>query len=169
MPSVRAVLALVVGTLLAGQGVATAFASGETTQLAAAVGTSYGGDKSEGDDGEPASDSGESESDDPNPTGDDGDPGAGANPDPPATSAQSPTVQALTRSVATSRAKSVLSRRFGRVYTHGNHRRVSCRRQGASSYVCALSWRYRQQRYNGHAIVSRSGLVKTHVVSRRAS
>jgi hypothetical protein len=76
-------------------------------------------------------------------------------------------VQNLTRSVAKSRVNSVLSRRFGRVYTRGNHKRVSCRPQGTSSYVCSLSWRYRRQRYTGRAIVTRAGPVKTHVVSRR--
>jgi hypothetical protein len=105
------------------------------------------------------------------PTSDDGDPGpvnnAGNNADPPAPSSPVPTVQNLTRSVATSRAKSVLSRRFGRVFTRGNHKRVSCRRRDANSYFCSLSWRYHRKRYDGHAIVSRSGVVKTHVVSRR--
>jgi hypothetical protein len=116
-----------------------------------------------GDGGNPAGENGESAGDDDNATGDDD------TSDPSPTGAQSPPVQALTRSVATTRVKNVLSRRFGQVYTRGGRKRVSCRPLGAGSYVCSLSWRYHRQRYNGRAIVSRSGPVKTHVVSRRAS
>jgi hypothetical protein len=121
--------------------------------------------------GKPKTHGGKPKGDGGAPTSDDGDPGAvnnaGKNADPPAPSSPVPTVQSLTRSVATSRAKSVLSRRFGRVFTHGNHKRVSCRRRDANSYFCSLSWRYHRKRYDGHAIVSRSGVVKTHIVSRR--
>jgi hypothetical protein len=170
--------------LLAGQGVAAAATLSMvrrvlTPDTSASNRTALvpGGDKPTGDDGNPAGDDGNHAGDEGNPTsgsghptGDDGESTRdGANADPPPTGAQSPPVQTLTRSVATSRTKSVLSRRFGQVYTHGSHKRVSCRPQGTSSYVCSLSWRYRQQRYNGRAIVIRSGPVKTHVVSRRAS
>jgi hypothetical protein len=153
--------------LLAGQGVVTAATPGTSGSKRTALVS--GGDNPTGDDDNPTGDDGNPAGDAGNPAGDDGestgdDDNSGLRP----TRAQSPTVQALTPSVATSRTKSVLSRRFGQVYTHGSHKRVSCRPQGTSSYVCSLSWRYRQQRYNGRAIVTRSGPVKTHVVSRRA-
>jgi hypothetical protein len=131
---------------------------------------STGGGKPTG--GDPSTGGGKPTGGDPStgggkPTGASGDPPGGNNPGLPPASAQLPTVPKLTRSVATSRVKSVLSRRFGRAYTAGNHKRVSCRPQGASTYVCSLSWRYHRQRYNGRAILSPSGPVKTHVVSRR--
>jgi hypothetical protein len=220
----RAVLPIVIGVLVAGQGVARAAtpttvhrawtqdtgggknAASVLIQFAAEVRNPYGGGKPNAGDGGPVGDGGEAPGDGGNsadgggtptgdggnsadgggtPTGDggnsaggrgkpkgdggksegdDGDSVAGNNADPPTSM---PTVQNLTRSVATSRAKSVLSRRFGRVFTHGNHKRVACGRQDASSYVCALSWRYHLKRYDGQAIVRRSGVVKTHVVSRR--
>jgi hypothetical protein len=243
VPSVRVVLPLVAGMLLAGQGIAgastpvtvggvwthdtrpsnnTAFVSGEAIRFAAEGGPSDGGGDSPGDGGNSAGDGGNPAGDGVNSPGDggnsagdggnpadgaakpkhastksngnakpkgggaksksnakpkgdggestdaSGDPVASNNADPPPVSARVPTVQSLTPTVAASRTKSVLSRRFGRAYTRGNHKRVSCRPQGSGSYVCSLSWRYHRQRYNGRAIVSPGGPVRTHVVSRQA-
>jgi hypothetical protein len=84
------------------------------------------------------------------------------------TSAQLPTVQNLTRSVATSRAGSALASGFGRVYTRGNHKRLTCSRQSDSAYACAATWRYRTYRYRGKITVNRSGLVRIKVFRRRA-
>jgi hypothetical protein len=176
MRSLRLVLPLVAGMLFAGQGVTaaatpiakTAFVPGEANQGDGehpGNGESSGDDESKGDDGGPGAGAitglpptgvpGAAAIAGPPPTG------------PPPTGAPAPAQQTLTRSVATSRTNSVLSRRFGPVYTHADHKRVSCRPEAAGSYVCSLSWRYRQKRYDGRAIVSPSGLVKTHVVSRR--
>jgi hypothetical protein len=175
--SLRVVLPLVVAMLLGGQGVAAAatpsfFRRALTQDTSGSNGTALvsRGDEPGDDEGDPAGDDGGPASDGGNPA-DEGDKSTGDddNPDPSATGAQPPPVQALTRSVATSRVKNVLSRRFGQVYTRGSRKRVSCRPRGAGSYVCSLSWRYHRQRYNGRAIVTASGPVKTHVVSRRAS
>jgi hypothetical protein len=166
MHSVRIVLPLLAGMLFAGQGVTAAATpitrAGNKAAFVPGEGIP-GDDEHTGNDESSGNDqsSGDDES-----AGDDGAPGAGTITGPRPTRAPLPTQQTLTRSVATSRTNSVLSRRFGRVYTHADHKRVSCRAQGAD-YVCSLSWRYRQQRYDGRATVSPSGVVKTHVVSRR--
>ena len=192
MRCVRVVLPLVVGILVAGQGVTTAATriggttttasvSGETTRFETTVRIADG-EGGPGGDGEDKGHDGKPKGEDDHDSADEstatlGDRGAPADPAtspggnnttaPPPTAAPVPAVQELTRSVATSRTTNVLSRRFGRAYTHGNHKHVSCRRQSANSYVCSLSWRYHRQRYDGKAVVTSSGRVRTHVVSRR--
>ncbi|MEA2341489.1 MAG: eukaryotic-like serine/threonine-protein kinase [Solirubrobacteraceae bacterium] len=83
------------------------------------------------------------------------------------TSAQLAPVPSLTHSVAMSRASSILAKRFGRVYTRGNHKHLNCRRQSSSRHSCSVSWRYKKYRYKGRVTVNRNGLVSIQVMRRR--
>jgi hypothetical protein len=72
----------------------------------------------------------------------------------------------LTTTIAARRASNVLARRFGRVWTHGTHKRMRARRLTANAVRCLVSWRYGRFRYSGRVDVRRSGFVHIRVVRR---
>lgn len=58
----------------------------------------------------------------------------------------------LSKQQATSRAKSALARKYGRVYKRGK-RRLSCKRQSSTAYRCSFSLRYKKKRHSGSVTV----------------
>jgi hypothetical protein len=54
----------------------------------------------------------------------------------------------LSKAVALSKAKTALSRKYGRIYKRGK-RRVSCKRRSAREYRCSFSLRYRKKKRLG--------------------
>jgi hypothetical protein len=104
------------------------------------------------------------------------DPGAGASGSappsaPPAASA--PLIAAANRRARTLSARTARSEvakalraRYGRAYRSGRSRRTTCRRRSATVMRCAVSWRYRNQRYRGTVTVTSTASGK---FSRRIS
>jgi hypothetical protein len=76
-------------------------------------------------------------------------------------------VRRLTRRIAVQRAIGLLSRRFGRAWTNGRNKRVSCAPAQGNSYLCNVSWTYRGFRYRGQVVVLRNGVLRARIVRRR--
>jgi hypothetical protein len=85
----------------------------------------------------------------------------GACPDPPPSPPPAPPF--LTRSSALGAVRSALADRF-RNWRPGHDKRVGCARKSAVRFRCAVSWRFRDNRYTGFAIARLvDGAVRTEI------
>ena len=60
----------------------------------------------------------------------------------------------LRRGTALSKARSALKRRFGKAYRRGNRKRLRCRKQSSTQYLCTFSFRHRKKRRDGTLTVA---------------
>ena len=74
----------------------------------------------------------------------------------------------LSRGSALSKARSALSKRFGKAYEHGKRKRLRCRKRSSTRSLCTFSFRYRKKRQNGIVTVAikANGSVTTKVKRR---
>jgi len=73
----------------------------------------------------------------------------------------------LSRTKASKLAKKALVRKFGRSYSAGNHKSLTCIRQSKSKFACVVSWAYRGSSYSGNVTVEGTSRTTVRVRVRR--